>query len=653
MKAKVHFQFIFPAITLLVISNLSLFGQHYHEVFENCNKQNEAYANFFTETSTDDGTFDIKYYRFEWDIDPNVYYIKGSAMPYFQSMQNGLSTLHFNLSTELTIDSIVYRNDKLTFEQNGDFDLAIDLPTPLSIGQLDSFTIYYQGVPPSGGFGSFIKSTHLDQPSLWTLSEPFGAQDWWPCKNGLTDKIDSIDVIVHTPSLYKVASNGTLVNESSVDNITTFHWKHKYPIASYLVAISVTNYERYNDTVRLNNGIELPMVNYVYPESLADAKQGTASCVKVLEFYDSLFVTYPYAKEKYGHAQFGWGGGMEHQTMSFVVNFGFTLLAHELAHQWFGDMVTCGTWEDIWLNEGFATYLEGLSRQHLLGENSFTSWKSSKLNSIISQPNGSVKVDNPDDINRIFSGRLSYNKGSYLLHMLRWKLGNDAFYSGVRAYLNERKYNFGRTEDLRYQLELSSNQNLEEFFKDWFEGQGYPSYHITFDNNSNNEFVNVLIDQTTSHPSVDFYEMPVPLKLIGQGHDTIVIIDNFVNHQYASIPVSFKVDSVVIDPDLWLVSGGNTVMAGIVSNVSEVDHSSGVYLSPNPTSLNLGVTLEFPINRIQFTIYDAQGRECKNGSEDSSYFTVDVSQLANGLFTIVINDVEKNLHKVSNFIVIR
>ncbi len=580
-------------------------------------------------------SYDLTYYRFEWEIDPAVYAIKGTATPYFKVLNDGFKEINFDFSSALSIDSIVWHGTKLTFSQPSSYLLKINLPGALSSGVLDSLSITYHGVPPSGGFGSFIQSTHGNEPVLWTLSEPFGAQDWWPCKNGLDDKIDSLDVIVTTASRYRAASNGSLVNEINLaGGLKKYHWKHRYAIAPYLVAIAVTNYAAYTDDVLLSDGTKMPMVNYVYPENLEAAKVGTADNVKVLQFYDSLFVDYPFKKEKYGHAQFGWGGGMEHQTMSFVINYSWGLLAHELGHQWFGDMVTCGTWEDIWLNEGFATYLEGLTRERFQSASEWYNWKSGKVNSITGNPGGSVRVDDPTNVNRIFSSRLSYNKGAYVLHMLRWKLGDNLFFAGIRAYLNERKYGYAKTSDLKSHLENVSGISLGEYFRDWFEGQGYPTYEVKWDQEPNRLLVQ--LGQTSSHSSVSFFEMPVPLRLQGEGEEVVVRLDNTTRGQIFQLNPGFKVESIEFDPELWLAAKSSVIKQDIISSSDDLSGTDQISIFPNPS--NDIIYIESADSGIKtYTISDTNGRKVKSGHLNAGKNDIDIRLLAAGKYFIMLS----------------
>ena len=250
------------------------------------------------------------------------------------------------------------------------------------------------------------------------------------------------------------------------------------PYCNLLDCFAVTNYTVFNNTVQLGS-TTLPMQTYCYPESLISFQNGTQNVLDAMQLFHNNFGDYPFIKEKYGHVQFGWGGGMEHQTATFIVSINESLIAHELGHQWFGDKITCGSWEDIWLNEGFATHLSSFYLENKYPANTIIN-RRNLINNITSQPGGSVKVDDTTNVGRIFDGRLSYNKGSSLLYMLRWKLTDSVFFKALKTYQQDNKviYGFARTADLKRNLEQASGQDLTEFFNDWFVGQGYPSYNV-------------------------------------------------------------------------------------------------------------------------------------------------------------------------------
>lgn len=586
--------------------------------------------------------FDMKYYRFEWEINPAVRVIKGTATLYFESRIDNFRQLQLELSSKLKVSEVRYAgNSLLSFSQSGAYALNITLPAVLAKGVMDSISIFYAGVPPENGFGSFVQSNHSGAPILWTLSEPYGSRDWWPCKNGLDDKIDSIDVIISTPKANRAASNGLLVKEVENGANKVYHWKHRYPIAPYLVAIAVTNYVQYTDQVLLSDGTVLPMLNYVYPESENTARAGTANLVRVLQLYDSLFGAYPFLEEKYGHAQFGWGGGMEHQTMSFVTNFGWTLLTHELAHMWFGDLVTCGSWSDIWLNEGFATYLEGLSRERFpaLVNPKWYDWKLGKLNSIVSQSGGSVWVDDTSSVDRIFSGRLSYNKGAYLLHMLRWELGDQAFFQGVRDYLRKKSYGFVRTPDLQNSLEAVSGKDLDEFFEDWLYGQGYPRYRVIWDQSDQGELY-LRLSQSPTHPSVDFFELNLPLLLKGPGVDSLIRLEHVHNNQTFIQKIPFRVNEIIIDPDLWILCAFNQVSKGaLVAADDRLDYAEAV-VYPNPVQdiAHIAGLPDDLTGNMNWKILDLLGRPVRSGTWKTNDSAINCEGLSEGLYKLRLED---------------
>ncbi len=591
--------------------------------------------------------YDLKYHRLEFFFDDiSVKYIKGKITSYFIPETSNFNQISFDLADNMTVDSVFLHQNKLTNFTLSNDELTINLETTLPQNTLDSLTVFYQGVPDTNGFGSFEQSSHNGVPIVWSLSEPYGAKDWWPCKQSLDDKIDSIDVYVTNPEAYKAASNGILVSETISGGMKTAHWKHRHPIAAYLIAIAVTNYSSYSDNVTLSTGENVEVLNYVYPENLAYAQSSTPNVLDVIQLYSDLFIPYPFADEKYGHAQFSWGGGMEHQTMSFMSGFSHHLMAHELAHQWFGDFVTCGSWHDIWLNEGFATYLDGMTQEHKLNDDgiSFDDWKQDRINSIISKPDGSVFVDDTTDVWRIFNGRLSYDKGAMVLHMLRKYVGDEAFFNGIKNYLNDSQIAnaYAHTSDLQFHIEQTYGSSLTEFFNDWYYGEGYPIYNIYYSQNQNKD-VTVTINQTQSNNSVDFFNMKVPVKFEGVDKDTTIWFDNNVNGEQFNFNLDFPVTAAMFDPNHDIISGGSTVL-----KIDTFDKANKVFVMPNPARNKITVTFLEKIIPQKTVICNTSGKILKSYSKstESNYkFEFDISDLPSGLYYISFYDKGKNITK--------
>lgn len=547
--------------------------------------------------------YDQVYQRCAWSVDPAVQYIAGNVTTHFKPRAGGLSTLGFDLALNMTVDSVLYHGQAMPFTHGGDDLLEVAFPIYLPENILDSVTVFYQGSPVRGVFGTFVTEMHQQTPVLWTLSEPYGAKEWWPCKQNLSDKIDSLDVLVRTPAAYRVACNGLLQSVSNDGATRIHHWKTRYPIAAYLVAIGVTDYAAYSDLVDLGGGDTLEVLNYVYPEHLQESAQNSHRIAEMLRLFTQKAGAYPFIEEKYGHAQFGFGGGMEHQTMSFMYNFDYGLMAHEAAHQWFGDGVTCGSWQDIWLNEGFATYFEGLTREAFFPEQEWHNWKRAKLNSIVSQPGGSVFCTDTTDIYRIFSGRLSYNKGAYVLHMLRFVLGDAVFFDGIRNYMNDPRlrYGYAHTSDLIAHLEAVSGSQLDAFFNQWVFGEGYPSYELVWSVTDEGLWSGFLSQKSTSVPaSVPFFDIPVPVRLYAPGVDTTLVM---APGSGTSVPISFSPDSAAIDPDLWIISSGNTVLQTVATR--EPRKTGYFTVFPNPGDDY--IRLDAPLNS-RVRMFDLAGR---------------------------------------------
>ncbi len=575
-------------------------------------------------SNTNTGNYDLRYHRLEFTLDPAVNFISGDVTSYYVAGED-MTQLVFDLDDNLTVSQVSQNGTPLSFSQNTNDELVITLPQLQNQGVLDSVTVSYSGSPASSGFGSFEQTTHNGHPIIWTLSEPYGAKSWWPCKQDLIDKVDSIDVYITNPQFnpggeeYFAVSNG--IEQSQVTNSgnKTTRFKHKYPIPAYLIAIAITNYEIFTQEVP-NGGNPFDIVNYVFPESLADAQLNTPVTLDIMDLFINLFEPYPFEDEKYGHAEFTRSGGMEHTTVSFMGNYSRNLIAHELAHQWFGNKITCGSWKDIWLNEGFATYLSGLVVEGLDDNAAFTGWKEFRVNHISSQPDGYVYLQDSDttSVSRIFNSRLSYSKGAMVLHMLRKKLGDAYFYQGIQDYLvhPELSYGYARTEDFIPIMEQASGQDLTEFFSDWLFNQGYPSYNLEWEPVSQTQ-VRIVLSQTQSHPSVSFFEAGVPVRLMGTAGETEdVILEHIANAQQFFVDVTFEVAGIIIDPEFDLISKDNQVSLGI-ETITAYDE---LRVFPNPASSWISIIKPSGLNVETIRIFNINGQLIKESS-----FSVELS----------------------------
>ncbi|RZK12094.1 MAG: T9SS type A sorting domain-containing protein [Flavobacterium sp.] len=606
MKNTYLFVFLFSAVTLFAQNNTSSIA----EAEMKSASQVMAFA-----SNPNTANYDVTYHKLEFTVNPSVFFITGKVTTTFTALSN-MSTVTFDLTNELTVSSVTKNGTPLTFIQNSNDELVITLPSLQAAGTSATVVINYSG-EPSQGEDAFTIDSHNGTPILFTLSEPYGARDWWPCKQDLNDKINSVDIYITAPSTYVSVANGLQIGSvTNQNNTKTTHFKHNHPIPAYLVAIAVTNYSVFTQTAGTAPNT-FPIVNYIYPENFTSAQTSLAVTLPIMDLFEDLFETYPYADEKYGHAQFGWGGGMEHTTVSFMANFDRELIAHELGHHWFGNKITCASWNDIWLNEGFASYMEGLVINEFDGANAFANWKNSLTLNITSQVGGSVYVPESDilNVNRIFSGRLTYNKGAMVVNMLRLKLGDTNFFQGLKNYLADTNlaFDYAETNDLKMHLETISGLSLTEFFNDWVYGQGYPTYNIQAQNIGAGQ-VKFTVNQTQSHPSVSYFEMPLPIRVFGNaGQQMDLVLNHTSNGQQFIENVPFVITSFDFDPKKEIISKNNVTQLS-----SEEFHLlQELMLYPNPTSDLLRLTVPQGLQIKEVVFYNTIGQKIKTSTETS------------------------------------
>ncbi len=556
--------------------------------------------------------YDANFYDIDLKIDPSTETISGIVGVKGTTLSTSFDVVELDLNSNLNVESVKNeQGEALNFSHNLNL-LTITLKTPLNTGENFKIIIEYGGAPQSTGFGSFGFDEYPRNssiPMIWSLSEPYGARDWWPCKDTPNDKADSVDISLEVPTGLIAASNGKLINTDINGDWTTYHWQERYPIATYLVSVAIHPYKVFydwyyttTDTMRLEY--------YVFPENYDAVQNNYALTNDMIGVMAQRFGEYPFIKEKYGHAEFVWGGGMEHQTLSSMGGYRESLIAHELAHQWWGDMVTCADFHHIWLNEGFATYSEALWYEKYYGEDRFHQ----DMSYNVYYQGGTIYVDDTTNVNRIFHGGLSYAKASWVLHMLRHIVGNENFFNGIREYGNRYRFKSAVTEQFQAVMEEISGMDLDYFFQRWIYGEYYPIYEVIYSYDASN--LNILVKQT--QPSSEFL-MPIDIKATFIDNTEYTwVINNTAREQYFTLdlPNSNQVKKLELDPDNWILKIARvTLDTTHNSTIPKGFHLYPVY--PNP--FNAEVTIRFALDNedeVILNIYDMKGKKVWKSSRD-------------------------------------
>ncbi|WP_183906857.1 M1 family aminopeptidase [Rufibacter immobilis] len=506
--------------------------------------------------------YDLHWYKLDLQLENNSVAISGNVILSATSMVSSLTHFAFELHPNFTIEQVLAEGVPCTFERTGSEVVAV-LPSAKGKQETVEVQVFYSGRAPTGA-ASFVGNGFSTAATpwgsvTWSLSEPFAASEWFPSKQLLEDKADSVDVWVTTSVANKVGSNGVLQRVTPMGNQKhRYEWKSKYPIAYYLISVAVGPYEEYSFRTQLPGMAEPVLVqNYIYPGILASMKTEIDRTGQLLQLFSELYGIYPFHREKYGHSMAPMGGGMEHQTMTTQSTFEFSLTAHELAHQWWGDEVTCAGWSHIWLNEGFASYSEYIAYERLMPANS-RQWLEMANQNSLRQPQGSVFVTDSTNVSRIFSSSLTYDKGALVLHMLRHALQNDAlFFQILRTYRDEFKYKVANTRDFQHVVERVSGRSFQYFFDQWVYGQGYPIFDISWAQAGNT--LQLRSRQHTSSKETPLFRTEVEFRIRMGQKDTLVLVQQEENLEDYVFKVSGTVTGIEVDPNQWLLEAVNAV----------------------------------------------------------------------------------------------
>jgi aminopeptidase N len=514
------------------------------------------------------------------------------------------NTYVFELTNELAVDSVKINGTRRPTTSTGDVR-RVTLAATLPANTAFEATVYYSGVIPSGTgfFGRGINtvlSTAMNRTVTYTLSQPYSAKDWWPCKQDLQDKIDSTDIWLTVDSSLKAGSNGLLERITTTGAKKRYEWKNRYAIDYYLLSAAVAPYLEYSYYLHFNNSTDSMLVqNYIYGNSLAQRKPILDSTGLMINYFSDIFGRYPFWKEKYGHCTVPLSGGMEHQTMSTMGLYGADIVAHELGHQWFGDHVTCATWKDIWLNEGFASYTEYLYSEHF-GTAAATRQKMTNVHrdamypfrSPVTDPTGTLYVNDTTDIAMIFSSQLSYNKGSAVAHMLRFEANNDSLFFGtLRHYLQQYGGKTATTEQFKTLVAQSYGRNMDTFFTQWVYNSGWPIFVTSWNQAGSNVFINLNQWGTGNNP---VFSTPLEIKLTGPQGDTTFRVYTHTTTSLFTLNWNKTVSNIEIDPDNWILDEPGQITRDRSLGISTPGLHANYQVYPNPVSRLLQVNYSAP-----------------------------------------------------------
>jgi len=581
--------------------------------------------------------YDVKHYGIYLEASDTSTFIKGSTSVYVEVVAPKMDTFLIELSDILSVDSVYQKEVKQNYVHKNDH-VIVPLENALLQGEKSTFVVYYQGTVGGKGFFSGItnaKAYYYDKHVTWTMSEPFSAKKWFACKQVINDKADSVSIFLTVPGHCMAGSNGLLTNVVDLpDGKKRYEWKSYYPIAYYLPFFAVSDYLEYNIYAHpVGVDDSLLIQNFIYNDTnyLARNKKKIDKTIELIELFSELFGPYPFAKEKYGHCLAPMGGGMENQTMTTLQGFYFLLVAHELGHMWFGNNVTCAAWQDIWINEGFASYTEYLALENLEGMEEAISWMDAAYTKVKEEKGGSVFVPESQKYTteRIFDVRLSYKKGAALVHMIRFELqDDDVFFKVLKDFQVQFADSVATAMDFKHLLEKTSGKDFSDFFDQWFYGEGYPVYSVQWSHE--NDILTMDISQETSADNPSLFKMLMHYRVYFEDGDTNLLIRQDKNQQQIKMYINKPVISVAVNPDKLTLEE---------SKIAEkLNHKSYFSVDPNPFSGVINIA--FIDNNVmrEVIITDITGKVVKKIETKDANYTLYSDDLHEGLYIITVDN---------------
>jgi len=590
---------------------------------------------------------DVLHYRLELEVSPASRMLDGANTMTVACVADGVTVFRFWLHPALAVTALTVDGRAAAWRRLDERALEVELGSSCNAGDRFELRVAYRGSPVTAGLSSIVFESQGGWPVVATLSEPWFASTWWPVKEDSRDKATG-ELVITVPAELTVVANGTLVDVQAVSSgRRRFHWSTTYPTSPYLFAFAATRYSSVTASF-VHDGGAMPVEFYLYPDlDTEDTRERWLAVVAMLETFGELFGPYPFLAEKYAIYQFPWRGGMEHQTASGQGGdhaFSEYLTAHELAHQWWGDLVTCATWSDIWLNEGFATYAEALWSERGAGANGASALRSAMAARRPGNLEGTVYIASPTSVQRIFSADLSYRKGAWVLHMLRRVIGDESFFAVLEDYRERFAYRSATTADFQSVAEEVAGRDLDWFFAEWVYGGGAPAYRSGWREHeiAGQRFLEISLEQTQADP---VFTMPLELEVLAGGGAQRPRLWNDARLQHFLLPVPAPVDAVEVDPDAWVLTRSKDDSAFVDGppKVVAVEPAPGSQLQAGQAlSLAIGFHEDVVIDAADVRLLRADGVEVAlDVSYDAATFRSTISSrqpLPGGRYALVLSD---------------
>ena len=537
---------------------------------------------------------DVLHYDLSLHLDVSREQLSGAATIHLAAVEDGLDTVELDVDGGLRVVSVSLLEDPryphdspcpLPYTHAED-RLAVALPQPLAPDDEVRLLVVYGGHASRDGYG-LVWARNAGRPLVYTFAEPFGARVWWPCNDRPDDKA-TVDLEVTVPADLVVSSNGLEVGRvDHADGTATTSWSSVYPVATYLVVMNVGVYDVDELTYTALDGDTMPVVTYAFPSVAGAAAASLANTPEMIEVLAGRYGEYPFVDEKYGNCLTFFGGGMEHQTLTTYAvsaigsDWAPWLNVHELAHQWWGDWVTCDDWRELWLNEGFAVHSEWLWAEHL---------GMSVLQQQLADSDPYGHFVGPLYDNPVAFSSTVYEKGAWVLRMLRYVVGDAAFFAGVHDYRQAYAGGSATSEELRAAMETASGMDLEWFFDQWVYGANRPRLRYDWQATSDPS-VQLTIDQTHTNALPFRLAMEVDITT-DAGTERKQVWIEAERSQVIDIPVSAPPTGIVLDPEEKLLAE--------IAHVSQPDvdlgpefpgpFDAGIVRSGNTATITIPVT---------------------------------------------------------------